>query len=257
MNPRSPRNWGENGQSREIGRGRRHGHREGRLEKDGRRAAVVGAAMVAGGTVETAVAGTGIVAGTTVRYAGEMGAGGKTAESAAKLAKEAALAEKIAKSEARSGISRETVYANAALGDAERLAKTEEVLGRKLPDSQREALLKAHNTGEHGVYETLPSELLAKARVLEAAGFSNAEREAIVRNGLAGNPTSLAEYARSKGSNLQEYIRENFYLPNLKTKLREYRTDNAETAFIRRELISEGKKIIERLEKTEGTHTTQ
>ncbi len=98
------------------------------------------------------------------------------------------LETKITKSEARSGINRETVYANAALDDGGRLAKTEAVLGRKLSDSEGQAVLKAHNTGENKVYETLPSELRAKAKILDQAGFDRTERETIVRNGLAGKP---------------------------------------------------------------------
>jgi hypothetical protein len=103
-------------------------------------------------------------------------------------ARQASLETKITKSEARSGINRETVYANAALSDAERFSKTETALGRKLSDSEGQAVLKAHNTGENKVYETLPSELRAKAKILNQAGFDRAERETIVRNGLAGKP---------------------------------------------------------------------
>lgn len=112
------------------------------------KAATAGVAAMSIGAAEVAVAGTAVAAGTTVRYVGEMGAGGSkkaVAGAVETAAKDAALAEKVAKAEARSGVSPETVIKNAALPDGERLALANGLLDRKLTEVQETTILRLHN----------------------------------------------------------------------------------------------------------------
>jgi hypothetical protein len=73
-----------------------------------KKAGMAGVAAMSLGTGEVALAGTAIAGGTAVQYIGEMGAGGKGKISEKALA-EMTQAEKVAKAETRSGVSRETV----------------------------------------------------------------------------------------------------------------------------------------------------
>jgi hypothetical protein len=109
------------------------------------------------------------------------------AEKAIKKAQEKAKQEaKIAKTEARSGVSREEVYATAQMTPAERLAKAEEKLGKGLTESEREAILKAHETGAGGAYQYSRKELLEKSEILKEAGFSHAERRKLMETSVTG-----------------------------------------------------------------------
>lgn len=142
------------------------------------------------GTAEVAVAGTAVAAGTTVRYVGEMGAGGQKkaiAGVAETAAKDSALADKMAKAEVRSGVSPETVLKNAALPDGERLALAEGLLGRgKLTEAQKTAILHLHNDVSNGVYQNGHKELRAMVEELDKAGFSRKEGRRLMENGVLG-----------------------------------------------------------------------
>lgn len=80
-------------------------------------------------------------------------------------------AEKVAKAEARSGVSHETVMKNANLSDIERLIEAEKILKEKgllgknesLSGTQKSEILASHNAGK-GVYENTPSDLKEKIR---------------------------------------------------------------------------------------------
>lgn len=77
----------------------------------------------------------------------------------------------------------------AKLTNAQRITEAEKILGRSLSAEQREALLKAHevaaNTGRgYGTYSA--TDLKQKAEILKAAGFSDVERDQLLRQGVAG-----------------------------------------------------------------------
>jgi len=84
----------------------------------------------------------------------------------------------------------DVVRENAKLSDNERLEKAEEILWRKLTKRQKEAILKAHYVWSErewaGVYNYTIWELLEKNKILKEAGFTKAEREKLVRQGLVG-----------------------------------------------------------------------
>lgn len=77
----------------------------------------------------------------------------------------------------------------AKLSNAERIAEAEKSLGRALTAEQKEALVKAHEiaseTGRgYGTYSA--ADLKQKADILKAAGFSDVERNQLMRQGIAG-----------------------------------------------------------------------
>ncbi|WP_413292163.1 hypothetical protein ACLSU7_12230 [Bdellovibrio sp. HCB185ZH] len=91
----------------------------------------------------------------------------------------------------------------AKLSNAERIASAEKSLGRALSESEKKALIDAHeiaaNTGRgYGSYSA--TDLKYKADVLKAAGFSESERDLLMRQGLAGslsNGTSARTYSNT------------------------------------------------------------
>lgn len=77
----------------------------------------------------------------------------------------------------------------AKLSNAERLSEAEKVLGRSLSEHQKKALLEAHEVGAgtgrgYGTYSA--ADLKQKADILKTAGFSDAERDQLMRQGVAG-----------------------------------------------------------------------
>ncbi len=78
----------------------------------------------------------------------------------------------------------------AKLSNVERIAAAEKSLGRTLTATEQKALIGAHevaaDTGRgYGSYSA--TDLKSKADILKAAGFSDAERELLMRQGLAGS----------------------------------------------------------------------
>ncbi|MFZ3230751.1 MAG: hypothetical protein WA160_11145 [Pseudobdellovibrio sp.] len=74
------------------------------------------------------------------------------------------------------------------LGNEDRLAVAEKILGRSLTKDEAESILKAH--------ELSSDELLAKARELQKAGFSEDEIRTFMRSSLTGKPSSQADLAK-------------------------------------------------------------
>lgn len=78
----------------------------------------------------------------------------------------------------------------AKLSNSERVLAAEKSLGRKLTEQQEKALIKAHEvaagTGRgYGTYSK--ADIAEKTRILQQAGFNATEREALLRQGLAGS----------------------------------------------------------------------
>ncbi|WP_347355770.1 hypothetical protein [Bdellovibrio sp.] len=78
----------------------------------------------------------------------------------------------------------------AKLSNKERVLAAEKSLGRNLTDAQEKALIKAHEVGAgtgrgYGTYSK--ADISEKTRILQQAGFSSAERDALLRQGLAGS----------------------------------------------------------------------
>lgn len=167
--------------------GRASGASERALKVAGK-AATAGVAALSIGTAEVAVAGTAVAAGTAVRYVGEMGAGQKKAVAGAMetATKDAALAEKMAKAEAKSGMSPETVLKNAALPDSERLVLAGNLLGVELSEAQKTVILRLHNDVSKGIYQNGHKELRAMVEELDKAGFSRTEGRKLMENGVLG-----------------------------------------------------------------------
>ena len=72
-------------------------------------------------------------------------------------------------------------------GDRKKAAAT--VLERDLTKAQEDAILAAHEIGlkeGRGYYTYTPDDLLKKNRILKEAGFSQAERERLMRSGITG-----------------------------------------------------------------------
>ncbi|WP_413559143.1 hypothetical protein [Bdellovibrio sp. HCB209] len=87
----------------------------------------------------------------------------------------------------------------AKLSNVERIATAEQSLGRALTAAEKKALVDAHEvaagTGRgYGTYSA--TDLKNKADILKTAGFSEAERETLLRQGLAGSLSS-STYART------------------------------------------------------------
>ncbi len=75
---------------------------------------------------------------------------------------------------------------NASLPPEQRVAKAQELLGRELSPTQKEAVLKAHEVGAGGEGKFTKAELLEKARILDEAGFSKEERRKLMEEGITG-----------------------------------------------------------------------
>ncbi|MBC7467014.1 MAG: hypothetical protein H7256_13580 [Bdellovibrio sp.] len=79
----------------------------------------------------------------------------------------------------------------ATLTDAERIASTEGILGRKLSTVERKALIDAHNIGDgFGTYT--PAQIAEKRALLKAAGMKNSDVETVLWKGLAGKESASA-----------------------------------------------------------------
>lgn len=161
-----------------------------RAIKVARKASAAGMATVALGTGEVAIAGTAIAGGTTVRYVGEMGVGGKVkASTAAESAiKDTMLAERMAKAEARSGVKPETVFANAALPDIERLGVAGKILGVELSIESEpgKTILHLHEKISRGVYQNGHAELRAMTEALDRLNISRENQRRLMENGILG-----------------------------------------------------------------------
>lgn len=78
----------------------------------------------------------------------------------------------------------------AKLSNVERVAAAEKSLGRALTETEKKALIQAHEVGQgtgrgYGTYSA--SDLSEKARLLKGAGFKAEERDVLLRQGLAGS----------------------------------------------------------------------
>ncbi len=145
-------------------------------------------ATVTLGTGELAVAGTAIAGGTAVRYAGELGAGGK-----GKAPEKAVKDARMATAEARSGIPRETVMKHSGLPEKERFELAESLIGHELTEDQKKAIRKIHGTENgteagisKGIYKNDYPEIRAIVKELDQAGFSRAEGRKLMENGVLG-----------------------------------------------------------------------
>ncbi|WII72776.1 hypothetical protein QJS83_02690 [Bdellovibrio sp. 22V] len=91
----------------------------------------------------------------------------------------------------------------AKLTNAQRVSEAEKLLGRGLSEEQKKALIKAHEVGMdtgrgYGTYS--PTDLKQKADILRTAGFNEAERDTLMRRGIAGqmSNTQTARAASNK-----------------------------------------------------------
>lgn len=144
----------------------------------------------------------GEVASMAVGGAGVAVKGSKAAKLAemSGVSSKAVEATKAAQAGAKLGAATAAELATAAkLSNVQRVGAAEGLVGRALTQAQKNALIDAHevaaNTGRgFGSYTT--ADLSAKARILESAGFSKAERELLMRRGIAGVQTN-AQKART------------------------------------------------------------
>lgn len=118
-------------------------------------------------------------------------------------AEKAAATAKVAQTTAaatRTTASAADLQKAAALSDVQRVAAAESSLGRSLTAPQKQALIDAHNvaadTGRgYGTYSA--TDLRQKADILKTAGFSDSERNTLLRSGLAG---SLSDTQKAKAT---------------------------------------------------------
>jgi hypothetical protein len=81
--------------------------------------------------------------------------------------------------------------ASSRLDNPGRIRAAQSALGRPLTESQRSALISAHNVApERGFGTYTQADLLEKTRLLRDAGFTNEEAELLLRQGLAGQYVS-------------------------------------------------------------------
>lgn len=130
-----------------------------------------------------------VIAGTVLSGgagAARLGASSKLARVTGKSPEEL---ERLAK-ELRSMTHEERVAraaANGGLSNAERVARSEQALGRGLTQKEKDALLRAHEVGKDAGYGTYtPAQIAEKQRQLAEAGFNEAERRILIYEGLAG-----------------------------------------------------------------------
>lgn len=82
----------------------------------------------------------------------------------------------------------EEVLENAKLDSAARLQKAEELLGRELTETQKQAIVDAHEIGiGKGVYEYSQRDIAQKARILKGSDFDETERRILIKHGIAGD----------------------------------------------------------------------
>jgi len=93
------------------------------------------------------------------------------------------------------------VVTNSLLSEPERIVKAEELLNQEISFKQREALLKAHNTGA-GVFRNSRLQLEEKVRILKNEGFSTKEIRTIIEAGLAAHPIPPDTYTDPKLINI-------------------------------------------------------
>ncbi|MFM6928498.1 MAG: hypothetical protein ACKOX6_08530 [Bdellovibrio sp.] len=92
----------------------------------------------------------------------------------------------------------------ASLSNIERIAAAEKALGRGLSEAEKKALIKAHEVAEgtgRGYLTYSSADLKQKADTLQSAGFSKADRELLMRQGLAGsmsNTQAAKNYANAQ-----------------------------------------------------------
>lgn len=154
--------------------------------KEWTKAMVESSAMLVGWTAELWLAGAGRVWWTTIRYVWEFGTGGKKNIKTEKISKEANLAEKIEKAEARSGISHEVVIRNAQLSPEDRLKKASELLWKQLSPEQEQAILSIHEEISKWVYQNGHKELRAMVEKLDSVGISREDGRVLMENGVLG-----------------------------------------------------------------------
>ena len=121
-----------------------------------------------------------------------------------KIAGVAVDAEKAGAAASRAVASAADLRKAASLSNVERITAAEKALGRKLSQAEKTALIKAHEVGEgtgRGYLTYSQADLKQKADALQAAGFSKADRELLMRQGLAGsmsNTQAAKTYANSQ-----------------------------------------------------------
>lgn len=95
-------------------------------------------------------------------------------------------------SEQRKVFSPQEKLANASLIDAERIQKVEEYLWIKLTDTQKEALMAAHNYGAEGEWAYSQWEKIVKGKKLIEGGFTREQAQILLDSALAGTPERIA-----------------------------------------------------------------
>jgi hypothetical protein len=101
-----------------------------------------------------------------------------------------ALNEQKAVTAQRAVASAEELAAAAKLSNPQRIQAAESSLGRALNESEKKALIAAHEVGSgtgrgYGTYSA--ADLNEKARLMKEAGFTTQERELLMRQGIAGS----------------------------------------------------------------------
>jgi hypothetical protein len=126
---------------------------------------------------------------------GTLAAGGVgVAAKVTRIAGVAAKTEKVAavSNAAKAGVDLEKA---GALTNAERTQEAAKVAGRELSSTQKDGVVKAHEVGDGRTYRTnggkadeyTMQDLRQKAKILKEADFTQAERRALMENGIVGN----------------------------------------------------------------------
>ena len=99
-------------------------------------------------------------------------------------------------------VARAFAYLNNFRSDIARLAQGENLLGRNLHNSERQAIIEAHRVGENqpgrdgtpaGIGNYTRDQLRRKGEILREAGLSDVERGILIRNGIVGKFDTLFE----------------------------------------------------------------
>lgn len=100
------------------------------------------------------------------------------------------------------------IEANAKLSDSARVSAVAEELNlKKLSDTQKKALLDAHNTGTSGAGKWTQAELRKKYHILEQGGFTREQSRIILEKGYAGQGiTSNNTITKTPESEITKYI---------------------------------------------------
>ena len=86
----------------------------------------------------------------------------------------------------------EVVANSTLLSDEERITRAEKKLGRELKPIQRDALIKAHNTGV-GAFRNSPEQIIKKGGILKReGGFSKEDIHKLIQSGLVADEPSDA-----------------------------------------------------------------